>query len=501
VTTAGLDLISMADIARLAGQSRSTVGNWKLRNPDFPNERGRGTRGPLYDRSEVVHWLTATNRVEHRPPHLQVALRISDVLRKGMETEEALQLILVLLALMLESSPEDWRDLQSGPPSEADRALRARVRLVFPYAEILLPLSSLPGQLLAEVIAMVSEIDRNVVGRAMDAVLERAAVGLSLRGGEYTSPRSVRQLIVALAGPSGSVYNPASGLGQLMVDLADQSSSPVTAIHGQEINERIRAMARLNLAIHGVRAEVASGDVFSADAFPGLRAERVVAVPPWGQKLAQVGGLADDPRWVWGEPGSADGNAAWIQHCLYHLADDGRAVVVVPNGALFEGGRAGRIRQRIIKAGLLDAVIALPPGLFRWTSISSAVLVFSKARSRDGGMPGPTLMIDVSQRADGAAGRHYELSSDVIESVSRMYREWVTGTPVAAANATVASFDQLATNDFVIDPGRYMPIDSAPENPGDARRTRDDLLRELSGLKERCRLADDRLAEILGVDR
>ena len=102
------------------------------------------------------------------------------------------------------------------------------------------------------------------------------------------------------------------------------SSRAVTEIVGQEINSRVRAMSRLNLAVHHVDAKVALGDVFRDDHYPQLRADRVIAVPPWSQKIPVLERLRDDPRWLWGEPGSNDGNVAWIQHCLYHLADGGR---------------------------------------------------------------------------------------------------------------------------------------------------------------------------------
>ena len=231
-----------------------------------------------------------------------------------------------------------------------------------------MPSGKLPVQSVAHAIATLSSLDRSRVGAMADALLEQAAKALGHRGGEFLSPPSVRRLVISIAEPTGTVYNPATGVGQLMIDAATNTTSKPVHLVGQEINRRTWAMAQLNLAIHDVEADVALGDVFGDDHFPQLRADRVISVPPWGQKLPLADVLTDDPRWVWGEPGPNDGNAAWVQHCLSHLADDGRAVLVLPNGVLFESGRAGRIRQRIVKAGLLDAVLALPPGLFAWTA-------------------------------------------------------------------------------------------------------------------------------------
>jgi predicted DNA-binding transcriptional regulator AlpA len=345
-----IDLISMADIARVAAQSRATVGNWKSRNPeDFPPERGRGPRGPLYNRAEVIAWLEATGRLDKRPPEVVALWRIADLFRGELRTEDALPVLLVLLALLAKAPTiTTWQRLRDATPPELDHAVRAAADELLPYAREVLPAQRLPAQAVAEAIATLSGSDRERVSVMADAVLEQAAKALGHRGGEFLSPPSVRKLIVAIADPVGTVYNPATGVGQLMIDAATSDSPKALNIFGQEINERIWAMAQLNLALHDVAAEVALGDVFAEDRYPQLRADRVISVPPWNQRFAMSDVLHEDPRWVWGEPGTNDGNVAWMQHCLAHLSDDGRAVLVLPNGALFEGGRAGRIRQRII---------------------------------------------------------------------------------------------------------------------------------------------------------
>ncbi len=333
-----------------------------------------------------------------------------------------------------------------------------------------------------------------------DALLEQAAKALDHRGGEFLSPPSVRRLVVSIAEPTGTVYNPAAGVGQLIIDAANATSKPVH-LFGQEINRRTWVMAQLNLAIHDIVADVALGDVFGEDHFPQLRADRVISVPPWGQKLALADALADDPRWVWGEPGPNDGNAAWVQHCLSHLADDGRAVIVLPNGALFEGARAGRIRQRIVKAGLLDAVLALPPGLFAWTALPCAVLVFTKGRPSVGGKPAPTLMVDLTEPTPEQGGRSSTLDSDLIDEVAELYRRWVKGQQPSAEYAAAATFDDLAANDFVIDPGRYLSLAHASPDLDKATRTRSELADRLVSLTEASRAADAKLQTILAARR
>jgi type I restriction enzyme M protein len=497
MSTTDFDFISMADIARLAGQSRATVGNWKARKPDdFPPERGRGPRGPLYDRTEVTDWLAATNRLDERPPEVAAVWQLADNLRDGITKEGALQLGLVLLAVMA-ASPSDWQKFRDARADRLDSTIRSVVHALFPYGHELLPRGILPHASVERAITTLSATDPATVARLTDALLEQAAQTLGYRGGEYLSPASVRGLVVALADPVGSIYNPASGVGQLMVDAVTNNNA-VTSVTGQEINQRVWAMSQLNLAIHGVTADVAPGDVFLEDTYPDLRADRVIAVPPWGQKLAVLERLSDDPRWVFGEPGPNDGNAAWIQHCLYHLADGGRAVLVLPNSVLFERGRAGRMRQRIVKAGLLDAVIALPAGLFPSTGLACSILIFVKGRPTVHGKPAPTLMIDISDESDGHGVRAARLSHSVVDDVARKYREWTAGTYPSADNAAVASFDELALNDFVIGPARYLAL-SQPSVPLiEAIGRRNALAADLVRLLDVSKHADDHLVTLLG---
>jgi type I restriction-modification system DNA methylase subunit len=497
MSTTDFDLISMADIARLAGQSRATVGNWKGRNlDDFPPERGRGSRGPLYDRTEVTEWLIATNRLDERPPEVAAVWELANDLRDGITTEDAMQLGLVLLAVMA-TSPADWKKIRDARESGVDTTIRSVVASLFPYAGELLPRGLLPHAAVERAVATLSMTDPGTVARMTDALLEQAAQTLGYRGGEYLSPASVRRLVVALAEPSGAVYNPASGVGQLMVDAA-RNDPAVTSVVGQEINQRVWAMAQLNLAIHGIQADVALGDVFMGDAFPDLRADRVIAVPPWGQKLVALEQLRGDARWLFGEPGPNDGNAAWIQHCLYHLADGGRAVVVLPNGVLFESGRAGRMRQRIVKAGLLDAVIALPAGLFPSTGIPCSILIFVRGRPTVHGKPAPTLMIDISDASESHGPRLARLSTDVINDVARTYREWTAGNHPTDGNAAIATFDEIVINDFVIGPARYLALPEPALPLDDAISHRNALAADLDRLLDASKQADNHLESLLG---
>ena len=499
---AAIDLISMADIARLAGQSRATVGNWKARNPeDFPRERGRGSRGPLYDRAEVTAWLEATNRLDKRAPEVTAMWELANQFRGEMSTEDALPLLLVVLAVRSKVPPAQWEEVSVAPVAISPRSCAPRHSRSSRLSTRCSRRATCRSRRWRERSQPCQAWTQPRLAVMADTLLEQAANAMGHRGGEFLSPPSVRRLVVAIAQPAGTVYNPATGVGQLMIDAA--TTGVLSAVHlvGQEINSRIWAMSQLNLAIHDVDADVALGDVFAEDHYPQLRADRVISVPPWNQRLPVVDRLAGDPRWVWGEPGPNDGNAAWTQHCLSHLADDGRAVIVLPNGALFEGGRAGRIRQRIVKAGLLDAVLALPPGLFAWTQIPCSVLVFSRGRRDVEGKPAPTLMIDLTESAEAQGSRSTSLDDNLIDEVAELYRAWIDGKQPAVDYAAVASFDDLAINEFVIDPGRYLSLPRTAPDLADATRTRTELIDRLAALTTASREADAHLQAILEARR
>lgn len=503
------DLIPMADIARLAGQSRATVGNWKSRYADFPPERGRTSRGPLYNRTEVIEWLEQTNRLDRQSPEAVLLGELTNIHKGGSTAEEIPALTLVVLALKTMCSEGEWERLKDGlldaaSADDQEAVLRQLVQSKIPFAQELLPWERIGDDApLMDIMMIADNLDFvGSAGTMADVLMEQFAATLDRHHGEYLTPSSVRKLVTGLAHPEGITYNPASGMGQLLVDAAASAKWPIeVGLFAQEVNSRAQAMSRLNLAIHGVQANIAAGDAILNDAFPDLRAYRIVSVPPWNTKIPELSRMADDPRWIFGEPGPNDGNSAWIQHCLYHLSTGGRAVLVLPKTAVFEGGRAGRIRQRIVKAGLLDAVIALPPGLFAWTQIPSAVLVFSKP-SVGQHAQSASLVVDLSMSGERQIGHKTTILGDhLIDDVAQTYRRWTEGEPPEIDNAAVAEFDDIAANNFEIIPSRYLSVVHDAPDIDEAWRKKRDLLRRLETLSAASRVADERLKKLLGVTR
>jgi type I restriction enzyme M protein len=415
----------------------------------------------------------------------------------SLRSDEILEVLFALLAVRARSTPEDWRDLRASPPDMLGRALDRRLMAVADVSVDVLLSRTFSAAVVAQAIDTISSPGAPV-GEIADYLIEQFAGVVGRTGDNYAIPPSIRRLVISMAQPTGVIYDPAAGFGQLLIDAAAEAGSSPYDLLGQERSPWACTMAQLNLVIHGIHAEIVAGDVFRHDMFPQLRAHRVMAVPPFGpRQLPSADEMASDPRWVWGEPGANDVDVAWIEHCLFHLADNGRAVLVLPNRILFRGGRAGRIRQRIVKAGLLDAVVALPPGLFHSTSVAPSLLVFVKGRASVKGEPAPTLMIDTRNFTPNRARPTRSLSADLIAEVAELYHEWAAGTSPDSDLSAVAHFDDLAANDFVIDPARYVPVPRTAWDADEAATDRAALIGQLEALTQASRAADDHLEAVL----
>ena len=448
-------------------------------------------------------WLQSTGRMEVPAADLPAVWHLTDQLRgsTSLRSDEILEVLFALLAVRARSTPEDWRDLRASRPDMLASALHRKLMAVADVSVDVLLSSTFPATVVAQAIETIQSVDAPV-GEIADSLIEQFAGVVSRTGDNYVTPPSVRRLMISMAQPTGVIYDPAAGFGQLLIDAAAEAGSGPYDLLGQERSAWACTMAQLNLVIHGIQGEIVAGDVFRYDMFPQLRANCVMAVPPFGpRKLPSAVELAGDPRWVWGKPGASDADAAWIQHCLFHLADNGRAVLVLPNRILFVGGRAGRVRQRIVEAGLLDAVVALPPGLFHSTSVASSLLVFVKGRASVNGGPASTLMIDTRNSTLNRARPAKSLPADLIGEVAELYHEWAAGTSPDSDLGAVAYFDDLDANDFVIDPARYVPVPRTAWDADEAAADRTVLIGQLEALTRASRAADDHLTAILGGRR
>lgn len=266
-------------------------------------------------------------------------------------------------------------------------------------------------------------------------------------------------------------------------------------------------MAQMNLAIRGIEADLGqyNADTFFNDCHPTLKADFVMANPPFNLSDWGADKLADDVRWKYGTPPNGNANFAWIQHIIHHLAPTGRAGVVLANGSLSsQSGGEGEIRRKLVEADLVDCVIAMPPQLFYTTQIPVSIWFFNKNKQQKG----KTLFIDARNLGTMVTRKLRELTdSDTVDPIKRgdiqriadTYNAYVAGKLENEKGfCVVTSVAEIAKQDFILTPGRYVGIAAQEEDtePFEEKMTR--LTGELSGLFEKSHELEAEIKKQLG---
>ena len=343
---------------------------------------------------------------------------------------------------------------------------------------------------LGQVVDMVSNIRvggadaraTDVLGSVYEYFLEQFALAEGRKGGEFYTPRSVVRLLVEMLEPyQGRVYDPCCGSSGMFVQSVEFIRAHTSgngnggrakgdiSIYGQESNYTTWRMARMNLAIRGIVGQIEHGDSFHNDRHPDLRADYILANPPFN--VSDWGGerLRDDRRWEYGAPPAGNANFAWVQHFLYHLAPRGTAGFVLANGSMSSNQSGeGEIRRNLIESDLVDCIVALPGQLFRSTQIPACLWFLSKGRQNgeQRGRRGETLFIDARKLGQMVDRTHRDLTPDEISRIADTYHAWRGGRDGgeyadAAGFCKSASLEEVRRHDHVLTPGRY--VGAAPQ--------------------------------------
>jgi type I restriction enzyme M protein len=318
----------------------------------------------------------------------------------------------------------------------------------------------------------------DVLGRVFEYMIAQFASAEGKLGGEFFTPRSIVQLMVEMLEPfNGRVYDPACGSGGMFVQAdkfvkAHGGVRNDISVFGQEMNPTTWRLAKMNLALRGIDANLGPqwGDTFGNDLHPDLRADFVIANPPFN--ISNWGGknLRDDPRWAHGTPPAGNANFAWIQHMLHHLAPTGTMATILANGSLSsQQSGEGDIRKNLIAADLVECIVALPEKLFFTTGIPVCLWFLTKDKSgarvkservqRD--RKGEILFIDARQMGEMVTRTVRELSEEDISRIAGTYNSWRgeaesgTYSDVAGFSASVG-LEDIRKNDHVLTPGRYV---------------------------------------------
>jgi len=348
---------------------------------------------------------------------------------------------------------------------------------------------ALDKQRLGQVVDLVSNIRvggaeakaNDVLGQVYEYFLEQFALAEGRKGGEFYTPRSVVRLLVEMLEPyQGRVYDPCCGSSGMFIQSVDFIRAHATgngnggrargdiSIYGQESNYTTWRLAKMNLAIRGIEGQIAQGDSFHNDRHPDLRADYILANPPFN--VSDWGGdrLRDDRRWEYGAPPVGNANFAWVQHFLYHLAPRGVAGFVLANGSMSSNQSGeGEIRKGIVEAGLVDCIIALPGQLFRSTQIPACLWFLRKGRNTGETRPGETLFIDARKLGHMVDRTHRDLSAEDIARIADTYHAWRGGSGDYAdvpGFCKSASLEEIGKHGHVLTPGRYVGAEPQPDD-------------------------------------
>ena len=347
--------------------------------------------------------------------------------------------------------------------------------------------------------------EKDILGRTYEYCLSKFAEQEGKLAGEFYTPSCVVRTLVEVLQPyHGRVYDPCCGSGGMFVQSAkfvESHSGNINdiSVYGQDSNPTTWKMAQMNLAIRGIDADLGkfNADTFFNDCHPTLRADFIMANPPFNLSDWGADKLADDVRWQYGMPPSGNANFAWLQHMIYHLAPNGRIGMVLANGSLSsQSGGEGEIRKNIINADLVDCIVAMPTQLFYTTQIPVSLWFLSKNKKQKG----KTLFIDARKLGTMVTRKNRELTDADIQKIADTYNAFADGTLTDVKGfCAVVTTEDIAKQDYILTPGRYVGIEEQEDDgePFEEKMTR--LTSELSDMFKKSHELEDEIRKKLGA--
>lgn len=347
--------------------------------------------------------------------------------------------------------------------------------------------------------------EKDILGRTYEYCLSKFAEQEGKLAGEFYTPSCVVRTLVEVLQPfHGRVYDPCCGSGGMFVQSAkfvESHSGNINdiSVYGQDSNPTTWKMAQMNLAIRGIDADLGqyNADTFFNDCHPTLRADYIMANPPFNLSDWGADKLQDDVRWKYGIPPAGNANFAWMQHMIYHLAPNGKIGMVLANGSLSsQSGGEGEIRKNIVNADLVDCIVAMPPQLFYTTQIPVSLWFLSKNKTQKG----KTLFIDARKMGTMVTRKLREFTDDDIKKIADTYKAFADGTLEDVKGfCAVVGTDEIAKQDYILTPGRYVGIEEqeADDEPFDAKMTR--LTGELSAMFAKSHELEEEIRKNLGA--
>ena len=345
--------------------------------------------------------------------------------------------------------------------------------------------AQLPDGKLGELVDLVSKIGfgeafandpsqaRDVLGQVYEYFLGQFASAEGKKGGQFYTPASIVKTLVAVLAPHhGKVYDPCCGSGGMFVQSekfieAHGGKLGDVSIYGQESNPTTWRLAAMNLAIRGIDFNLGRepGDTFTRNQHPDLRADFILANPPFNISDWWHGSLEGDPRWVYGTPPQGNANYAWLLHMLYHLKPTGRAGIVLANGSMSSSQNSeGDIRKAMVEADVVEVMVALPGQLFFNTQIPACLWFLTKEKTQ---RKGEVLFIDARKLGSMISRVQAELTDDVIDRIGNTVAAWrgeggeYEDTPGYCRSVKL---EEIAQHGHVLTPGRYVGAEEVEDD-------------------------------------
>lgn len=316
------------------------------------------------------------------------------------------------------------------------------------------------------------ESEKDLLGRAYEYCLSQFASLEGKNAGEFYTPSCIVRTLVEIIQPfHGRVYDPCCGSGGMFVQSAafvrHHGGNVVQdiTVFGQESNPNTWKLAKMNLGIRGIEADLGSyNDTFSADQHKNEKFDYILANPPFNLKNWGGENLREDVRWEYGTPPTGNANFAWMQHMIWHLNASGKIGLVLANGSLSsQTSGEGDIRRAIVEDDLVEGIVAMPGQLFYSTAIPVCLWILNKKKSQ----PGKTLFIDAREMGTMVTRKLREFTEEDIAKVADAFTAFRNDELEEEKGfSAIASIEDIAQQDFILTPGRYVGI-AEPEDDGE----------------------------------
>tara|TARA_R110002012_G_scaffold133657_3_gene286872 strand:+ start:289 stop:1797 length:1509 start_codon:yes stop_codon:yes gene_type:complete len=312
-----------------------------------------------------------------------------------------------------------------------------------------------------------NEKSKDLFGRVYEYFLGEFANAEGKKGGQFYTPKAIVKLMVEMIEPyKGRVYDPACGSGGMFVMsekfvTEHQGNISDITVYGQESNQTTWKLSKMNLAIRNINSQFVSWNTegsFLKDAHPDLKADYILANPPFNQKDWGINILQDDARWKLGVPPNGNANYGWIMHMLYHLAPKGVMATVLANGSLSSNTSGeGDLRERLVEEDIVECIVALPKQLFYNTGIPACIWYLRREKSNHSK---EVLFIDASEMGYMKDRVHRDLADEDIDTITDTYHNWRKGVDYEDIKGYCksATLEEIQKHKHVLTPGRYVGI-------------------------------------------